>query len=169
MPLRSTMSTALTFRPATKGDIPRLVHLLADDPLGVAREADVSPLPASYYDAFISITDDPNNELIVVELAGEPVGMLQLTFIPSLTYQGSWRAQIEGVRVAAAHRSEGIGRQLFAWAIDRARSRGCQLVQLTSDKARPDAIRFYESLGFRPSHEGLKLHLVESRQSRGAS
>lgn len=154
------MTSALTFRTATKADVPHLVHLLADDPLGAAREADVSPLPDSYHDAYAAISADPNNELIVVELASELVGMLQLTFIPSLTYQGSWRAQIEGVRVAAAHRSEGIGRQLFAWAIDRARSRGCHLVQLTSDKARPDAIRFYESLGFRASHEGLKLHLT---------
>lgn len=140
-----------------------MVHLLADDPLGATREADVSPLPASYYDAFTAIDGDPNNELIVAALAGELVGMLQLTFIPSLSYQGSWRAQIESVRVAAPHRSLGIGRQLFVWAIGRARSRGCHLVQLTSDKSRVDAIRFYESLGFRPSHEGLKLHLTDSR------
>lgn len=153
------MASALTFRPATKADVPLLVHLLADDPFGATREADVSPLPDSYYQAYAAISGDPHNELVVAELAGELVGMLQLTFIPSLSYQGSWRAQIEGVRVAAAHRSQGIGRRLFAWAIDRARSRGCRLVQLTSDKARADAIRFYETLGFRASHEGLKLHL----------
>jgi GNAT superfamily N-acetyltransferase len=87
------------------------------------------------------------------------VGLLQLTFIPHLTHQGAWRAQIEGVRVAAALRSSGVGGHLFAWAIERARERDCRMVQLTSDKARPDAIRFYQRLGFVASHEGLKLRL----------
>lgn len=150
----------LVFRKAVAVDVPGLVHLLADDALGRTREADIVPLPTSYYRAFEAIDQDANNELIVVELEGELVGMLQLTFIPYLTYQGSWRAQIEGVRVAARHRSAGIGRCLFEWAIERARARGCHLVQLTSDKARPEAIRFYEALGFTPSHEGLKLHLT---------
>src|SRR5688572_31277667 len=113
------MTSTLSFRRASKADVPSLVHLLADDPLGATREVDVSPLPASYYDAFTAIDGDPNNELIVAALAGELVGMLQLTFIPSLSYQGSWRAQIESVRVAAPHRSLGIGRQLFVWAIGR--------------------------------------------------
>ena len=90
---------------------------------------------------------------------GQIVGVLQLTFIPYLTYQGGWRGLIEGIRVAAGFRGQGIGRELFQWAIDRARQWGCHLVQLTTDKARPDALRFYESLGFRASHEGLKLHL----------
>lgn len=153
------MTIDLTFRPATRADLPALVHLLADDPLGATREAAVDPLPVSYHEAYDAIARDPNNELTVVESHGVVVGMLQLTFIPYLTYKGSWRAQIEGVRVAAAHRSEGIGRRFFTWAIERARARGCHLVQLTSDKARPDAIRFYESLGFKASHEGFKLHL----------
>jgi GNAT superfamily N-acetyltransferase len=93
------------------------------------------------------------------------VGVLQLTFIPSITYRGGWRALIEGVRVAAAIRSGGVGRQLVEWAIARARERGCHVVQLTSDKSRVDAIRFYERLGFVASHEGLKLSL---RPRKGA-
>jgi GNAT superfamily N-acetyltransferase len=135
------------------------VQLLADDPLGRKRESVTTPLESGYVQAFASIEADSNNELIVVEREGVVVGVLQITFIPYLTYRGSWRALIEGVRVAAEARSSGVGRQLFLWAIERARERGCTLVQLTSDKARPDAIRFYESLGFTPSHEGMKLQL----------
>jgi GNAT superfamily N-acetyltransferase len=97
---------------------------------------------------------------VVVELAGRVVGVLQLSYIPSMTHRGRWRALIEGVRIDASVRAPGRGRQLFAWAIDRARARGCHLLQLTSDKARPDAIRFYESLGFVASHEGLKRPLA---------
>jgi GNAT superfamily N-acetyltransferase len=149
----------LTFRPAQRADLPDMVRLLADDVLGARREEYVLPLPAAYGAAFEAIARDPNNELVVVEREGTVVGVLQLTFIPSLTYRGRSRALIEGVRVDASLRASGIGRQLFAWAIERARARACHLVQLTSDKARPDAIRFYESLGFVASHEGLKLHL----------
>ena len=93
---------------------------------------------------------------------GRLVGVLQLTFIPYLTYMGGWRALIEGVRVSSDARSLGIGRQLIEWAIDRARERNCHLVQLTTDKSRPDALRFYEKLGFKASHEGMKLHLDRS-------
>ena len=150
---------ALNFRRATRDDVPAIVRMLAHDPLGARREALVSPLPESYYQAFEAIDRDGNNELVVSELDGRIVGLLQITFIPYMTYRGSWRALIEGVRVDSEVRSRGIGRELFAWAIDRARQRGCHLVQLTSDKARPDAIRFYESLGFVASHEGMKLHL----------
>ena len=150
---------ALTFRQATRSDVPDIVRMLADDALGQTRESFGSPLPASYYAAFDAIRGDPNNELVVACLAGRAVGVLQLTFIPYLTYRGSWRAQIEGVRVDASVRSRGVGRRLFEWAIDRAGQRGCHLVQLTSDKTRADAIRFYESLGFVASHEGFKLQL----------
>ena len=87
------------------------------------------------------------------------VGVMQLTFIPYLTYQGGWRALIEGVRVASEFRSKGIGREMIQWAIGRARERGCHVLQLTTDKERVDALRFYESLGFAASHEGMKLHL----------
>jgi GNAT superfamily N-acetyltransferase len=156
---RQVKAEALAFRRARRGDLPAIVHLLADDPLGAQREADVQPLPASYGAAFDAIDADPNQELVVAESGGEVVGVLQLSFIPSLTYRGGWRALIEGVRVAAALRSAGVGQRLFEWAIARARERGCHLLQLTSDKARPDAIRFYERLGFVASHEGLKLPL----------
>jgi ribosomal protein S18 acetylase RimI-like enzyme len=150
----------LTFRPATPGDLPAIVALLANDLLGARRENHVLPLPASYEAALAAIEQDPNNELVVVDTADQTVaGVLQLTLIPHITYQGGWRAQIEGVRVASNLRSSGIGEQLFLWAIERARSKGCHLVQLTSDKSRPDAIRFYERLGFVASHEGMKLHL----------
>ena len=150
----------LNFRRATRDDLSAIVRLLADDPLGARRESFMDPLPASYEAAFTAIDRDPNHELVVVDAPDQPVaGVLQLTLIPHLTYRGGWRAQIEGVRVAAHLRSAGVGEQLFRWAIQRARDRGCHLVQLTSDKARPDAIRFYERLGFVASHEGMKLHL----------
>lgn len=158
-------TSGLTFRPATREDLPAIVALLANDPLGAMRENPVLPLPASYEAAFAAIDQDPNNELVVVDTVDQAVaGVVQLTMIPHITYQGGWRAQIEGVRVAASLRSSGIGEQLFLWAIERARSKGCHLVQLTSDKARPDAIRFYEKLGFVASHEGMKLHLQGTRR-----
>jgi GNAT superfamily N-acetyltransferase len=147
------------FRRASRDDVPAIVRMLACDALGAKREALVSPLPESYYGAFEAIDRDANNELVVAELDGRIIGLLQITFIPYMTYRGGWRALIEGVRVDSEIRSRGVGRALFTWAIDRARQRDCHLVQLTSDKARPDAIRFYESLGFVASHEGLKLHL----------
>jgi len=155
-----TGPATLTFRPATRADLPDIVRMLADDPLGATRETYATPLPPSYGAAFDAIEADPNNELVVATLDGRVIGVLQLTFIPSITYRGGWRALIEGVRVDASVRSEGIGRQLFEWAIERARQRGCHIVQLTSDKARPDAIRFYQGLGFVASHEGLKRSLV---------
>jgi GNAT superfamily N-acetyltransferase len=157
----SPADPSLSFRLATRRDVRDIVRMLADDPLGTKREAFTSPLPASYYAAFDAVDQDTNNELVVATVSDRVVGVLQITFIPYLTYRGAWRALIEGVRVDSSVRSSGIGRQLFEWAIARARARGCHLVQLTSDKARPDAIRFYENLGFVASHEGLKLHLGE--------
>lgn len=136
-----------------------IVRMLGDDELGSQRESEASPLPESYFLAFDAIDRDSNNELVVVELAGAVVGVLQLTFIPNLTYRGSWRAQIEGVRVDRKVRSVGIGRRLIAWAVERAKQRGCHMVQLTSDRKRPNAIRFYQEMGFAATHEGLKLHL----------
>jgi GNAT superfamily N-acetyltransferase len=150
---------ALSFRTAARADVPAIVRMLADDPLGAQRERFSTPLPEGYERAFDAISRDANNELIVACLADEVIGVLQLTFIPSLTYQGGWRALIEGVRVDARMRSRGIGKALFEWAIARARERGCHIVQLTTDKARPEARRFYETLGFVASHEGMKLHL----------
>ena len=150
---------APTFRRARADDVPDIVRLLADDPLGATRERYESPLPESYARAFRAIEQDANNELVVACRGERVVGVLQLTYVPSLTYQGGWRALIEGVRVDSGERSQGLGKTLFEWAIARARERGCHMVQLTTDKARPDAKRFYESLGFVASHEGLKLHL----------
>ena len=149
----------LVYRPARSADIPQLVAMLADDPLGASREGDPDNPEREYLDAFDAIAGDPNNLLAVVEHGKELVGMLQLTFIPYLTHMGSWRCLIEGVRVKREFRSQGIGRMMFQWAIGQAEQRNCRLVQLTSNKQRPEAIRFYESLGFVPSHEGFKLEL----------
>ncbi len=149
----------LTYRKANKNDIRTLVDMLADDKLGATREDPTSPLNQHYLDAFYSIENDPNNEIIVVESNREIVGMLQLTFIPYLTHVGSWRCQIEGVRIASTYRGKGLGSQFIQWAINRAKERKCSLVQLTSDKQRPDALRFYESHGFKATHEGFKLKL----------
>ncbi|MDH3712510.1 MAG: GNAT family N-acetyltransferase, partial [Gammaproteobacteria bacterium] len=152
-------SSDLIFRPAQAADLPQLVAMLADDPLGTARECLSEPLPQAYAAAFSAIEDDPNNELTAAWCDDRIVAMLQLTFIPYLTHQGSWRALIEGVRVHKDYRSHGIGKSLLSWAIERARQRNCGIVQLTTDKARPDALRFYRQLGFQASHEGMKLHL----------
>lgn len=154
------MSTALHFRQATLADIPFIVQLLANDKLGQLREHYTDPLPACYYDAYQTIAADPNQELMVVENDNqEIIGTLQLSFIQYLTYQGGIRAQIEAVRIRDDNRGEGIGQKLFEWAIHRARERGAHLLQLTTDKKRPDALRFYEKLGFIASHEGMKLQL----------
>lgn len=149
----------MKFRKATSGDVPTLVELIADDALGSTRENYTIPLPKTYYDAFDRIDSDPNQELIVVENeANQIIAVFQMTFIPYLTYQGGIRAQIEGVRVHKDHRGLGIGKVVFEWAIQRAQERGAHLLQLTTDKQRPDAIRFYESLGFKATHEGMKMH-----------
>lgn len=135
--------------------------LLANDTLGSQREHLETPLPASYFDAFEVIDNDPHNMLIVAEQHGRVVGVLQLTFIPGMTYRGGWRAQIEGVRVAGDVRGHGVGKALIVNAIEKARDAGCHLVQLTTDRRRSDAIRFYESIGFRPMHDGMKLWLSD--------
>ncbi|MEU9838520.1 GNAT family N-acetyltransferase [Actinomadura sp. NPDC048032] len=150
----------MTFREATLDDLPEIVRLLADDPLGSTRETPGEEIPEAYFRAFAAIEKDPNNSLVVAEVAGAVAGTLQLTFIPGLTYTGSERAQIEGVRVAAEQRGAGLGQLMITWAIDRARARGCRVVQLTTDRQRPDAIRFYQKIGFRPSHMGMKYHLA---------
>ncbi len=146
-------------RPATRDDVPEIVRLLADDPLGNQRENPRKPLPRPYYDAFLEIDRDLHNELVVAEVKGEVVGTLYLTFIPYLTYLGGKRAQIEAVRVDRNYRGHGVGGKLFEWAILRAREENCHLVQLTTNKTRSDARRFYERLGFVASHVGMKLEL----------
>ncbi|KZE40248.1 GNAT family acetyltransferase [Bhargavaea cecembensis] len=149
----------LIFRPAVRSDLEGIVGMLADDNLGRTRENPELPLERSYEEAFRAIHEDPNNELIVAEADGKLAGVLQLTFLPSITYRGSWRAMIEGVRTASTMRGRGIGRELILHSIRLAEEKGCRLIQLTTDKSRPDAIRFYESLGFSPTHEGMKLRL----------
>ena len=148
----------LVFQNATEEDVEKIVQMLADDPLGAKRESYELPLPQTYLDAYNTISDDLNNELVVARNGEVIAGFLQITFIPYLTYQGRWRALVEGVRVNKEYRGKGIGKQLFQWAIERAKQRNCHLIQLTTDKQRPDAIKFYESLGFTPSHVGMKLH-----------
>lgn len=156
------MNVALRIRQANKEDLPDIVRLLADDPIGSQREDISIPLAESYLAAFEAIHNDPNNELVVAVSDDSIVAVLQLTFIPNITYRGSWRALVEGVRVDRSFRSHGIGKQMLVWSIERSRQRGCQLVQLTSGKQRQEAIRFYEQLGFVASHEGFKLHLNKS-------
>ncbi|HEY9405525.1 MAG TPA: GNAT family N-acetyltransferase [Pyrinomonadaceae bacterium] len=150
-----------SIRRATRDDVPEIVRLLADDPLGSQRENYLNPLPQSYYDAFDEINQDPHNQLVIAEVNGEVIGTLQLTFIPYLTYQGGKRAQIEAVRVDQKYRSHGIGGKLFEWAITRARKEQCHLVQLTTNNTRSEAHRFYERLGFVASHSGMKLDLKQ--------
>lgn len=152
-------SVPLLFRSAQKEDIPFIVALLADDELGKKREMFTHPLPDTYYQAFEHIQKDSNQELIVVELEEEIVGTFQLSFITYLVYQGGTRAQIEAVRIHKDKRRLGLGRQMFEWAIQRAKDKGAHVFQLTTDKKRPEALQFYESLGFVASHEGMKLHL----------
>lgn len=147
------------FRHATRADVPAIVRLLSEDDLGSQREQFVDPLPESYFSAFEQIDRDPNHELIVAEQDAEVIGTLHLTFLPSLSYQGGTRAQVESVRVDRRFRNQGIGREMMLWAIERARKRGCHLMQLTSHATRKDAHRFYENLGFNISHVGMKLNL----------
>ena len=149
----------LNFRLATRDDLPVIVQMLADDDLGSQREKLEIPLPDSYYTAFENIVRDSNHELVVAESNGEVVGTLHLMFLPSISYRGGLRAQLESVRVNTAFRRRGIGREMMKWAIERAKKRGAHLVQLATHKSREDAHRFYERLGFKGSHLGMKLSL----------
>ena len=148
-----------SLREAQAADLPQLVAMLADDALGQLREDVSEPLNPAYESAFRAITDDPNNALVIAELDDCIAGMLQLTFIPCLSHTGAWRCQVEGVRIASTFRGMGLGTSMMQYAIDAARARHCRLVQLTSDKQRADALRFYTALGFEPTHEGFKLKL----------
>lgn len=150
----------MIIRKAKKEDLSELIKMLVTDKLGQHREKFSDPLPQSYIDAFNRIDADPNQELMVMEdESAEVVGTLQLTFIPYLTYQGGTRALIEAVRIRDDKTGQGLGAKFFEWAINRAKEKGVHLVQLTTDKQRPEAVRFYEKLGFKASHEGMKLHL----------
>jgi len=151
---------AAILRRSRRADVSAIVALLAADQLGVTRDGvrDESDL-AAYEEAFRAIDADPAHLLLVAESGGEVIGTMQLSFLPGLARRGALRAQIEAVRVASGARGSGLGAAMMTWAIEEARRRGCALVQLTSDKSRTDAHRFYERLGFVASHEGMKLAL----------
>ncbi len=149
----------MKFRKATIKDLPTIVQMLADDDLGQQRENFQLPLPEAYLYAFEKIATDKNQELIILENEHhEIIGTLQLTFIQYLTYRGGVRAQIEAVRIRKDKRGHGYGKLMFEWAIERAKEKKAHLLQLTTDKKRPQAVKFYEDLGFVASHEGMKIH-----------
>lgn len=169
---------AMRFRLAESTDLSVMVALLADDAVAAGRET--AEVLDAHTQAFTAINDDPAHQLLVAEMPTinraevgmdtgngpridegslELVGFCQLSFLPGLTYAGRWRAQIEGVRVVPGRRGAGIGKQLIREAISRAKSRGCTLVQLTTDHRRTEALAFYRSLGFVDSHHGMKLRL----------
>ena len=151
----------LNFKKAEKKDVAKIVEMIADDELGKTRENFKKPLPEEYMTAFENINSDRNQELIIVEnMDGEVIGTLQLSFIQYLTYQGGIRAQIEAVRIRKDMRGKGVGKQMFEWAINRAKERNAHLLQLTTDKKRPQAIKFYTDLGFKATHEGMKMHFI---------
>ncbi|MDH3695550.1 MAG: GNAT family N-acetyltransferase [Gammaproteobacteria bacterium] len=148
-------------REALREDLPAIVALLADDELGKQREqsSTVDDIADSYYTAFDAINADKNHVLLVVESDGELAGTMQLSVLPNLTYQGGWRAQIEAVRIHSKLRGSGMGTRMIEYAINLARERDCYLVQLTTNIQRPEAIRFYQNLGFASTHSGMKLFL----------
>ncbi|WP_190176256.1 GNAT family N-acetyltransferase [Streptomyces naganishii] len=147
----------LEIRAAVAADVPAIVAMLADDPLGARRESpdDLTP----YLTALERLSADPHQHLVVAVRGNRVVGTLQLSVIPGLSRRGSTRSIIEGVRIHADERGGGLGTRLVEWAVDTSRDLGCGLVQLTSDRTRTDAHRFYERLGFEPSHIGFKLQL----------
>ncbi len=148
----------MPLREARREDIRRIVEMLADDEVARGRE-DLSGDMAAYHAAFDTIAADDNNALYVWDHDGAVMGCLQLTFIPGMSYGGSWIAKVEGVRVDRSLRSLGIGEQMIDAMIDKSRARGCKQLQLTTNKRRIDAQRFYRRLGFEASHEGMKLDL----------
>jgi GNAT superfamily N-acetyltransferase len=156
-----TLGRVVTFRDARREDVPAIVALVADDAISAAREsaAGANQQDEAYLTVFEQMQSDPRSRLIVAETDGQVVGTLQLNLLLGLSRHGMLRGQIEAVRIAAPYRGHGLGRAMVQWTIGQARADGCGLVQLTSDKRRHDAIRFYESLGFTASHEGLKLTL----------
>jgi GNAT superfamily N-acetyltransferase len=157
------MSTMLAIRDARRDDLPDIVAMLADDPLGATREDARLPLDPGYLRAFDEIARDPNQRLLVAELDNKVIGTLQITLIPGLSHKGSTRGQIEAVRVAAKHRNRGVGALLVENAINHCRERGCRMVELTTNNARVDAHRFYARLGFDQSHQGFKIKLPDAQ------
>jgi GNAT superfamily N-acetyltransferase len=153
------MSSPVILRDAGREEVPLIVAMLADDMLGATRDRVSDPLPEAYYQAFDAITASPDNRLLIAERNGEVVGTLHITFIPGLGRRGATRMLIEEVRVVGSRRGTGIGREMIGAAVDLARARGCKSVELTTNKRRTDAHRFYERLGFVASHVGMKLAL----------
>ena len=151
---------AAVFRKARLEDLRAILELLNDGKVGNVLERIEDPTPSLYTEAFAILDRDPNQLLLVGEIGGRIVASLQLTFIPGIAHQGAWRAQVEAVRVARELRGRGIGEAIMRYVIALARERGCALVQLTTNKARDDAQRFYRRLGFTASHEGMKLRLT---------
>ncbi|MEL7463702.1 MAG: GNAT family N-acetyltransferase [Pseudomonadota bacterium] len=155
----SDKAADIAFHTAAAADLPAILALIVDDQLGAARDVEDAGEGSAYRAAFDAIAADPNNELVVVRLNGQVIGTMQLSYLPGLARRGAWRGQIEAVRVASHLRGRGVGRRMMQWAVDRCRARGCALVQLTSDKSRTEAHRFYAGLGFVASHEGYKIKL----------
>ena len=149
----------LTFRPATAADLPFIVNLIVEDSVVATSDDAASATSPDYTAALAAIDADPNQEMLVAEFGGEPVGCFQLTYIPGLMRRGMWRGLVETVHIAPTQRNLGFGGEMMQWAVERCRARGCGMVQLTSNKKRADAHRFYRRLGFEQSHEGFKLML----------
>ncbi|MCM4163261.1 MULTISPECIES: GNAT family N-acetyltransferase [unclassified Arenibacter] len=150
----------MIFRRANKEDLPAIIKMIANDTLGKLREQYRDPLPKAYYSAFEIIDGDKNQQLMVIENSeGEVVASFQLSFLQYLTYVGGIRCLVENVHVREDQTGKGIGKQMFQWIIETAKKKGVHLIQLTSNKLRPRAIRFYEGIGFKATHEGFKLHL----------
>jgi len=158
----STNKLESNIRKANIADLPSIIQLLADDPLGQVREDSTMPPNQNYVDAITNIIHDDNAELLVIESNENVIGVAQINYLHYLTYQGGLRAQIEGVRIHKKYQGKGLGKQLFQYLISRAKNKNCHLVQLTTDKSRPDALKFYENLGFVQSHIGMKLHFEEN-------
>lgn len=153
----------MIFRDATLADLPAIVAMLDDDDLSRGREDASLPLDPRYEMAFADLDSDPNQRLIVAERDGEVIGTMQLSFLPGIAFRGTWRGQIEAVRIASAVRGQGLGGQMIEWAVEQCRARGCRMVQLTSMRDRLEAHRFYEKLGWTRSHFGFKLKLDQDQ------
>ncbi len=155
--------SGIVFRQGERNDLNQIIRLLADDPLSgdleSAQDISAERIPKACQQAWEDVVASKENQILVAAKGVQVIAVLQLTMIPSLTLRGSRRAQIEGVRVASAYRSQGVGSQLMRWAIDLAKEENCELVQLTMDRRRERAIDFYRRLGFVASHEGFKMQL----------
>lgn len=155
----NSKQSSLVFRKASFKDLEAIIALLFEDQFGQTRENLSTPLSASYLEAFSKIFGSPNDELLVAELNHQVIGVMQITYLQHLTFQGAQVAHIEGVRIQKGHQKKGFGKQFFQWALERAKNHGCHRVQLMTDKRRTEAKKFYEQLGFSASHEGMKLYI----------